>query len=294
VPLALEAGDTIADWLGGLRARKVKVLCPVRGTRRKLVALAAKNAAASYASRSRRDEDALAALVKLQQRLSLSALPRRIECFDVAHIQGASPVASRVVFVDGVAERSQYRKFKVKTVGNDDFAAMYEVLTRRFRRMLDDDDKWGAPDLLVIDGGKGQLNMALAALEDLGIALGFDVIALAKERDEDKPERVYLRGAKDPIRLRPNSAELFLLARVRDEAHRFANTYHRVKRRKTSLRSRLDDIPGIGPKRRQNLLRHFGSVKAITAATVDELRAVEGMSAKAAEAVHAFFAGAEG
>jgi len=166
------------------------------------------------------------------------------------------------------------------------------VLTRRFRRMLEDDERWGPPDLLVIDGGKGQLNMAFAALEDLGIPITFDVVGLAKERDEDRPERVYLRNAKDPIRLRPNTAELHLLARVRDEAHRFANTYHRQKRRTTTLRSKLDDIPGIGPKRRQCLLRHFGSVKAIKAATVDQLAAVDGMSGKAAEAVRAFFADA--
>jgi excinuclease ABC subunit C len=290
VPSAFESAGALAEWLSGQRSRKVKVLSPVRGQRVKLLALATKNAASAYASRSRRDEDALAALEKLQQRLQLKAVPRRIECFDVAHISGAAPVASRVVFTDGVADRSQYRKFKVKTVGNDDFAAMYEVLTRRFRRMLDDDDRWGAPDLLVVDGGKGQLNMAFAALEDLGIPITFDVIGLAKERDADKPERVYLRNLKDPIRLRDNTAELHLLARVRDEAHRFANTYHRQKRRTTSLRSKLDDIPGIGPKRRQRLLRHFGSVKAIQAATVDELRAVQGMSAKAAEAVHQFFA----
>ena len=294
VPLRLEAGDAIAGWLGGKRGKQVKLITPARGTRRKLIALAAKNAAASYASRSRRDADALAALVKLQQRLSLAALPRRIECFDVAHIQGAAPVASRVVFVDGVPARGEYRKFKVKTVGNDDFAAMYEVLSRRFRRMVDDDERWAAPDLLVIDGGKGQLNMAVAALEDLGLPAGFDIIALAKERDEQRPERVYRRGAKDPLRLRPHSAELFLLARIRDEAHRFANTYHRDKRRKTSLRSRLDDIPGIGPKRRQRLLRHFGSVKAIRAATLEQLRAVDGMTAPAADAVHAHFAAAAG
>jgi excinuclease ABC subunit C len=289
VPTALESASAISEWLTGLRGRRVRVVAPVRGKRVKLVALAGKNAAAAYTSRSRRDEDAQVALAKLQQRLELRTLPRRIECFDVAHIQGTAPVASRVVFVDGLPSRSEYRKFKLKEAQNDDFAAMYEVLTRRFRRALDDDERWTSPDLLVIDGGKGQLSSAIAAIEDLGIPVDFDVIGLAKERDDDKPERVYRRNAKEALRLRPNSAELHLLAQVRDEAHRFANTYHRQRRRKTSLRSLLDDISGIGPKRRQQLLRRFGSVKAIRGATVDDLLAVSGMSRAAAEAVYEFF-----
>ncbi len=289
VPCKLESMTVLGEWLTGLRGRKVRVLAPVRAQRKRLVELADKNAAASFSSRSRRDQDALAALEKLQRRLSLRGAPSRIECFDVAHIQGASPVASMVVFVDGLPDRSSYRKFKVKTATNDDFAAMYEVIKRRFKRALDDDERWQPPDLLVIDGGKGQLGSALAAIEDVGVPKTFDVVGLAKERDDDRPERVYLKNAKDPIRLRPNTAELHLLARVRDEAHRFANTYHRQKRTKSALRSRLDDIPGIGPKRRKELLRHFGSVSAIKSASVDELAAVSGMTGKAATAVHEFF-----
>jgi excinuclease ABC subunit C len=334
----LEEEEVIADWLSSLRGRKVKILRPQRGTRARLMALAEKNAAASAASRQNRDRDALATLTKLQERLELKRLPRRIECFDIAHIQGAATVASMVVFIDGVAERSLYRKFKVKSVTNDDFAAMYEVLSRRFRRALEsygadldnelasrdadapddvpgsaevlgglDDDAgdapapagndWAAPDLLVVDGGKGQLNQALAALRDLGIAItaekGFDVIGLAKERDvsgETLPDRVFLRNRKDAIRLRPNTAELYLLSRIRDEAHRFANTFHRERRNRTALRSSLEDIPGIGQKRRRALLRHFGSLKNIKQASVDELAAAPGMGRKAAEAVHRFFA----
>jgi excinuclease ABC subunit C len=157
-------------------------------------------------------------------------------------------------------------------------------------------DGWAAPDLLVVDGGKGQLNQALAALKDLGIAItaekGFDVIGLAKERDtsgETLPDRVFLRNRKDSIQLRPNTAELFLLSRIRDEAHRFANTFHRERRKRAALRSSLDDIPGIGQKRRRALLRHFGSLKAIKQATLEELTTVAGMSRKAAEAVRRFF-----
>ncbi|HUH03452.1 MAG TPA: excinuclease ABC subunit UvrC [Kofleriaceae bacterium] len=298
VPFEIEGHQTIADWLSAGRGRKVRVMVPARSTRRRLIDLANKNAAASASSRKNRDRDAEAALAKLQQRLSLKALPRRIECFDIAHIQGAQTVASRVVFVDGVPERAHYRKFKVKSATNDDFAAMYEVLTRRFRRGLEPGDPaWAPPDLLIVDGGKGQLGSALAALGDLGIEIsaskGFDVIGLAKERDDasgtSHPDRVYLRNAKDPVKLRANTSELYLLSRVRDEAHRFANTFHRQQRSKSTLRSALDDIPGIGAKRRRVLLRTFGSVKAIRAASVEALAAVEGMTRRAAEAVRGYF-----
>jgi excinuclease ABC subunit C len=302
VPFALEGASVLSDWLGSLRGRKVKVICPQRGQRTRLITLAAKNAAASAVARRNRDADTLAVLEKLQQRLGLHRLPRRIECYDIAHIQGSATVASRVVFVDGEADRSLYRKFKVRTARNDDFGAMYEILTRRFRRALvaenSGDSGWSEPDLLVVDGGKGQLGSALAALSDLGIPTigekSFDVISLAKERDtasgDTTPDRVYLRGIKDPVQLRPNTPELYLLARLRDEAHRFANTFHRDSRKSASIRSALDDIPGIGGIRRRALLRHFGSVKAIRKATVEELASVRGMSRSAAEAVRDFFA----
>jgi len=296
VPAELESSDVIAEWLGVTRGKKVRLVRPQRGQRRRLMELAHKNASASFASRSRRDEDAAAALEKLQRRLSLRKLPRRIECYDIAHIQGASTVGSMVVFQDGMPDKSSYRKFKVKSVTNDDFASMYEVLSRRFRRAATGDERWQLPDLVVIDGGKGQLASAVAAVTDLGVTVGgesgIELVGLAKERElagEDAPDRVYLRNAKDAIRLRPNTAELYVLARLRDEAHRFANTFHRERRRKGSLRSALDDIAGIGPKRRSVLLRHFGSVKAIKAASVDDLAAVDGMTSKAAEAVHDYF-----
>jgi excinuclease ABC subunit C len=336
VGVELEEEEVIAEWLTSLRGRKVKILRPQRGTRASLMSLAEKNAAASAASRQNRDRDALATLTKLQERLGLKRLPRRIECFDIAHIQGAATVASMVVFMDGVPESSLYRKFKVKSVTNDDFAAMYEVLSRRFRRALESHGagigreldtrapdggeggengegaengesggadaapagaSWELPDLLVVDGGKGQLNQALTALRDLGIEItaekGFDVIGLAKEREVDGetlPDRVFLRNRKDAIRLRPNTAELFLLSRIRDEAHRFANTFHQDRRKRAALRSSLEDIPGIGQKRRRALLRHFGSLKAIKQAGLDELAAAPGMGRKAAEAVLRFFA----
>jgi excinuclease ABC subunit C len=213
-----------------------------------------------------------------------------------------------VTFIDGVPARNLYRKFKVRTVDNNDFAAMYEVLTRRFRRLPSDrtgdtqtaaaDDPWAPPDLLVIDGGKGQLGMAVAALTDLGVPLGgetgLEVIGLAKERELEAgsaPDRIYRRTVKDSIPLRQNSPELYVLARIRDEAHRFANTFHRDRRGKATLRSELDDIPGIGATRRQRLLKQFGSVRAIRQATADELARAPGMNRKAAEQVAAHFAG---
>ena len=299
VPVELEGGEVIAEWLGEQRGRRVKILVPRRGKRVRLLELAQKNAAAAAASRSGRAEDARAALTRLAERLRLRKVPEVIECFDIAHIQGTDPVASRVLFRDGQPENSSYRHFKIRSATNDDFAAMYEVIKRRFARAAEAEpgDPWALPDLLVIDGGKGQLSSAVAALDDLGIPTtgerGLDVIGLAKERrDEgrpDKPERVFLRHIKEPLELRPNTTELFLLAHIRDEAHRFANTFHRKQRKKSRLRSALDDVPGIGATRRRELLRHFGSLKAIKAASVEELTAVKSMTKAAAEAVQDHF-----
>jgi excinuclease ABC subunit C len=297
VGVEVEDGVVLAEWLSTTRGKKVKLVEPRRGIRARLVELADRNAAASAASRRNKNEDADAMLQKVADRLGLARLPRRIECFDIAHIQGTETVASMVTFVDGVPARGLYRKFKLRTVDNNDFAAMYEVLTRRFRRTLGDDPAWARPDLLVIDGGKGQLGMAVTALTDMAIPLGGDsgveVIGLAKERELEAgsaPDRIYRRNVKDSIPLRANSPELFVLARIRDEAHRFANTFHRDRRGKQSLRSELDEIPGIGATRRQRLLKHFGSVRAIRLAPLDELAKAPGMNTKAAQQVVEYFA----
>jgi excinuclease ABC subunit C len=296
VGVEIEDGAVLVDWLSAARGKKVKLVEPRRGIRARLVELADRNAAASAASRKNKLEDADAKLQKVADRLGLARLPRRIECFDIAHIQGTETVASMVTFVDGVPARGLYRKFKLRTVDNNDFAAMYEVLTRRFKRTLGDDPAWARPDLLVIDGGKGQLGMAVTALVDLGVPLGGDtgveVIGLAKERELEAgsaPDRIYRRNVKDSIPLRANSPELYVLARIRDEAHRFANTFHRDRRAKASLRSELDDIPGIGTTRRQRLLKHFGSVRAIRQATLDDLAKAPGMNRKAAQQVLDYF-----
>ncbi len=301
VGVELEDGEPLAEWLGTARGKRVKIVEPRRGVRAKLVELADRNAAASASSRRTKNTDAEELLAKVAKRLELPRPPRRIECFDIAHIQGTHTVAAMVTFVDGVASRGLYRKFKVRESGNDDFAAMYEVLTRRFRRFQkadsadSDDPSWALPDLLVIDGGKGQLAMAIAALTDLGVKLGGDgleVIGLAKERELEAgsaPDRIFRRNVKDSIALRPNSPELYVLARIRDEAHRFANTFHQARRAKTTLRSELDGIPGIGVTRRQRLLKHFGSVRAVRLATLDELAKAPGMTRKAAEAIGRYF-----
>ncbi len=300
VGVELEDAELLGDWLSSARGARVKMVEPRRGTRARLVELADRNAAASATSRRGKDADAEALLEKVAKRLSLPRPPRRIECFDIAHIQGTDTVASMVTFVDGVPARSLYRKFKIKSVDNNDFAAMYEVLTRRFKRRGDatgDDPAWAVPDLLVIDGGKGQLAMAVAALTDLGVPLGgergLEVIGLAKERELEAgsaPDRIYRRTVKDSIPLRQNSPELYVLARIRDEAHRFANTFHRDRRSKATLRSELDGIPGIGATRRQRLLKHFGSVRAVRQASLDELGKAPGMNRKTALQVASYFA----
>jgi excinuclease ABC subunit C len=303
VGVELEDAELLGDWLSSVRGRRVKIVEPRRGIRARLVELADRNAAASATSRRGTSGDADVLLDKVARRLALPRPPRRIECFDVAHIQGSETVAAMVTFVDGVPARNLYRKFKVRSVDNNDFAAMYEVLTRRFRRaggaeaQAEADDAWAPPDLLVIDGGKGQLAMAVAALTDLGVPLGgetgLEVIGLAKERELEAgsaPDRIYRRTVKDSIPLRPNSPELYVLARIRDEAHRFANTFHRERRSKSTLRSELDSISGIGTTRRQRLLKHFGSVRAIRRATLDELVKAPGMNRKAAMQVADYFA----
>ncbi len=299
LPLPIEDAAAKEEWLREKKGHKVEVLFPQRGPRVRLVTLATKNAESSYVSRRDQTRDAEESLSRLRERLGLKRAPQRIECFDISHIQGTATVASMVVFLDGAPARSEYRTFKVKSATNDDFASMYEVLSRRFRRSVKSDDgakPWPLPDLLVIDGGKGQLGTAMAALHDVGVDTGvdgIDVVGLAKEREdgsgEQQPDRVFLPRIKDPIRLRPNTAELFVLSRIRDEAHRFAVTFHKSLRRRRTLRSALEDVPGVGEKRKRELLRRFGSLKRVREATVDELAAAPGMSRPAAEAVRAFF-----
>ncbi len=290
-----------------LRARRggaVEIAVPERGELRALVATAEENAREALAMHRVRwlaDRDKTeAALSTLQDELDLPERPRRIECYDISTIQGSDTVASMVVFEDGRPRSDQYRRFRIRSVeGQDDFASMREVLTRRFKRLAEDrrvdrehdgepepdaaeaaDAPWSAlPGLVVIDGGRGQLGAALDVLRDLGLG---DVPACGLAKRE---EEIYVADLAEPVRLPRSSQALYLLQRVRDEAHRFAVTYHRTVRGKRVRQSALDAVPGIGPKRKRALLRKFGSVKALRAASLEEIAATEGVSHRLAETV---------
>jgi excinuclease ABC subunit C len=292
LPIALEDADVRAEYLSDRKGRRVELLSPQRGAKLRLLEMATSNARHSYAERRDQGAQRERMLAELQQRLHLRNAPKRIECFDISNIQGNLSVASMVTFDEGEPCPARYRRYRIRTVeGSDDFASMYEVLDRRYRRAKEEN---AFPDLLMVDGGKGQLNVALEVLRTLEID-GVDVVGLAKmrvERDARAPElvrsdeRVFLPGRKNPVVLRRNSTALFLLQRVRDEAHRFAITYHRELRRRERLRSGLEDIEGIGPGRRRLLLRHFGSLKRLRSASVAEIAAVPGIPARLAGEIH--------
>jgi excinuclease ABC subunit C len=283
LPIHLEDAPIIAELLSEKKGRKVAVATPRRGVKRDLVLLAVKNAVTAAADRRKTEQAAEATLEELRQRLHLPVLPRLIECYDISLFQGDTAVGSRVAFRDCRGEPKLYRHYRIRSVsGTDDFAMMREVLTRRFRS----DSAEPLPDLIIVDGGAGQLNILTAVLRELGIE-GIAASGLAKSRVEREAtageitrsdERVFLPGRKNPVVLRQNSAPLLLLARIRDEAHRFAITYHQKLRGRKSLRSPLDDIPGIGSQRKKELLRRFGSLKKIREASIEELREVRGIS----------------
>ena len=303
VPILPEGADGVADWLTELRrranskARRVELLAPSRGPRRKLLEMAEQNAAHAFAEKQRAREDVEERLRRLQERLRLPHLPRRIECCDISHLGGQDTVGAIVALHDGMPDKARYRSFRLKLAHpGDDYGAMHEVLTRRFRRGRDAaseaEEAWALPDLFVVDGGRGQLGVALAAASDLGIE-GLAIVGLAKERErpgvEKVVDRVYLPGQKNPIPLKPNSPELFMLARVRDEAHRFSNRGRSRVGKRRRLSSELDGIPGVGPKTRQALLRGLGSVQNVRTASQAELGAVPGVTGVQAAAVRSYF-----
>ncbi|MDH4136847.1 MAG: excinuclease ABC subunit UvrC, partial [Anaerolineae bacterium] len=285
----------IQSWLRTKRGTKVALKVPRRGQKKELVQMAAENAAETLAHLRAQwllDEGkSVEALAELQEHLELAQPPARIECYDISNIQGKAATGSMVVFAKGVPRKSDYRRFKIRTVeGADDYAMMQEVLRRRFRKAVGNtreigelakDTAWTIlPDLIVVDGGKGQLNAALEVMDEYGLREAVPVVGLAKER-----EAIFAPDRPEPILLPGGSQGLFLMQRIRDEAHRFALQYHRRLREKQTLTSTLEDIPGIGPKRRQALLKHFGSFEGIRAATMEELMAVPGMTRRAAEQV---------
>lgn len=277
-----EGCDSLAEWLSEKRGKKVTITAPQRGEKAKLVRLSLQNAelllAENIRKRERRRELVPEMIQQLQADLNLEVPPRRIEAFDISNIQGSNPVGSMVCFVDGVAKKSEYRKFKIKTVkGIDDFAMIREVVLRRYSRLKS--EKATFPDLILIDGGKGQLSMAVSALQELGLSY-ISVIGLAKRLEE-----VYVPGSSDPQNIPKSSPGLFLLRRIRDEAHRFAVTFHRLRRKKAATESIFDGISGIGPARRKNLLTKFENVKSISDASVEKVAEEVGVGEKLAEEI---------
>jgi len=281
LPVEPDDAAEIADWLSSLRGSKVRLKVPQRGEKRRLVELACENARYSLkregAAAALIGEEASDALAELAEVLSLSTFPQRIEAFDISNTQGGEATGSMVVFEDGRPRRDAYRRFKVHLAGKpDDYAMMREVLRRRFRRGLAElhdptvsSGKFSQfPDLLLIDGGKGQLAVALSVLEELELD-GIEAIGLAKRHEE-----IYRPGESAPLRLPSESKALLLLRHIRDEAHRFAITYHRKLRGKRSLASVLDEIPGIGPKRRKALIKAFGSLERLKQASIDDIAAL--------------------
>ena len=299
--------NIIESWLRNRRGQKVTLAVPHQGPEAELVNMAAENAVETLAHlRAQWEMESnryVTALEELREYLRLDAAPVRIECYDISNIQGQAATGSMVVFANGVPRKSDYRRFRIRTVeGADDYAMMQEVLRRRFRRagrapaeMRDKEDQpempeavepgrensWTLlPDLLIVDGGKGQLNAALEVLREFQLEAEVPVIGLAK-----KEEEVFLPGQSEAVVLPRDAEGLFLLQRIRDEAHRFAVTYHRTLRDKKTITSELEAVPGIGPKRRRLLLKRFGSLDAIRAASVEELAAVPGMTRQAAEQI---------
>ena len=302
VPVLPDDADALAEWLSGIRGSRVTVRVPERGPKRDLQETVTRNAVQAFQlHKLRRAGDLSArskALGEIQESLGLPEAPLRIECFDISNLQGTSVVGSMVVFEDGLARKSEYRRFAVRRVdGQDDTAAMYEVIHRRFARYADERDKPAPneaegerrrfaypPNLVVVDGGPPQVAAAARAMDELGV-VDVSLCGLAKRLEE-----VWLPEQDEPVIMPRTSEGLYLLQRVRDEAHRFAIAYHRQKRSKSMTTSALDNVPGLGETRRKALLKHFGSVKRLRAATPDEIATVPGIGPKTAVTIAAALA----
>jgi len=274
VSVTIEMSEALEELLSENRKRRVQIVEPKRGAKAKLLELARENAEHAFNEKERAREDVEARLAELQKQLRLTVLPRRIECVDISHSSGEETVAVFVALQDGTTAKERYRSFHVKGVGGgDDYGAMYEVLMRRLRRGKNQEEGWELPDLLVVDGGKGQLGVAVRAREDIGVP-ELQVASVAKPRitanGEEQGDRIFLPGQKNPIPVRANSA-LSLLLLARDETHRASNTLRKKVGRKRRLRSELDRVPGVGPKTRGKLLRNLGSLRDVLGATEEQL-----------------------
>jgi excinuclease ABC subunit C len=305
LPSLPEGAKGIAEWLSDAAGHKVELVMPKRGPRVDLLAMATDNARHSFGEKKRRADDIDERLRDLQKRLRLASIPRRIECCDISHLGGGDTVGAVVAMTDGELDKKRYRTFNVRGVlraggssgVNDDYGSMYEVLARRFRRALGQPEgDWDAPDLFVVDGGRGQLAVALAAASDLGLH-DLPIVALAKEREnlagEKLVDRVYLPGQKNPVPLKSGTTSLFLLAHLRDEAHRFSNWARARIGKKRRFRSPLDDVKGLGQATRKALLKHVGNMAAINAADDATLLAVPGVSPRHVRALREAYPGPE-
>ena len=298
--VAADDEGALAGWLSDKSGRKVSLRTPQRGASRELAEIASRNAAHALERRLAERESLDATLEELREKCGLSKLPRRIECYDVSTLNGTLAVASRVVFEDGKPDKASYRRYRIReATAGDDYGCMSEVLGRRFGRV----ESEPLPDLLMVDGGRGQLGVAGAALADAELEV--EMLGLAKERDPQSPslrvkrggglkaEQVFRPGRTNALMLPPSSKALLLLQRVRDESHRFAIEFQRELRSKVNFSSILEELPGIGPKKKRALLKHFGSLREVRMASVDQLLEVPGVSRRDAATVHGFFAPAE-
>lgn len=307
LPAEVEEARIIEEWLRRKRNTKVSIQVPRRGKKRELVEMATENAGDTLATLRQQwaadKSKHVTAITELQEALRLPAPPARIECYDISHTQGQQTVGSMVVFVQGAPQKSDYRRFNVQTTHNDDYGSMREVLTRRFQRYRDTlagelhdpsqikpraerPTAWAIlPDLLLIDGGKGQLAVGQDVLREFGLEGEVPLAALAKQEEE-----IFLPDQSPSVLLPRRSEALYLVQRVRDEAHRFANEGHRKRRAKVGVASILDSVPGVGPKRRQLLLKRFGSLEALRAASVEEISAVPGVPTEVAIAIKSHLA----
>jgi excinuclease ABC subunit C len=273
--------ETLSEWKG----RRVRIRQPRRGEKRRLLEMAKNNAANTLRERVQKASRDAAVLEGLKRRLHMDCLPRRIECFDNSNLVGTNPVAAMVVFVNGYPDKTGYRRYTIRTVtAPDDYASMAEVLTRRFGKINPANPE---PDLLLVDGGKGQLNIAVAVLEQLGLAGRFRVAGIAKKdvtRGEAE-DKIYLPNRANPVNLGHDGRLLLLLQQIRDEAHRFAIAFQRKQRGRSMVESVLDRITGVGPKRKAMLIKHFGGIKHIRAATVESISELPGINPALARAI---------
>ncbi len=297
IPKAIPEQDLVEQWLTGLKGKRVRIFVPIKGDKKHLLKMACENAEQFLLAKDELDQNREKLLETLREKLHLKKVPRKIEAFDISNLQGENAVGSMVFFDGGRPDKERYRHFKIRTIeGADDYAMMYEVLLRRYQKAVQEND---LPDLVLLDGGKGQLNVAQEVFKELKVK-DIDLVSLAKERPLEEPrlsrfkkteEKIFHPQFKEPIILGRRSALLHFLDRIRDEAHRFAITFHKKVRSRETIKSILEEIPGVGKVRQRELLKFFGSVEKIKEAKEEELANAPKMNRKSAQIVYHFFRG---